>query len=72
MAFASTRQLRLQGPVPVNAYLTEGVAGFEGREGANGVRGGILVGGGNGDGNGVGAGTGMVMRFGKEREREPG
>ena len=58
VAFASTRQLRLQGPVSVHAHRTEGVAEFKGREGANGVRGGIGVGGGNGDGNAVGGGDG--------------
>ena len=34
-----------------------GVSGSEGREGANGVGGGIRVGGGNKDGNGVGSGN---------------
>ena len=57
VALASTRQLRLQGPVSVDAHRTEGVTESEGREGANGVRGGIGVGGGNGDGNGVGGGN---------------
>ena len=60
VALASTRQLRLQGPVSVQAHRTEGVTGSEGQEGANGVRGMIGVGGGNGDGNGVGGGNGDV------------
>ena len=58
MALASTRQLRSQGPVSVQAHRTRGVTGSEGQEGANGVGGGIGVGGGNGDGNGVGGGNG--------------
>ena len=58
VALASTRQLRSQGPVPVQAHRTGGVTGSEGQEGANGVGGGIGVGGGNGDGNGVGGGNG--------------
>ena len=65
VALASTRQLRSQGPVSVHAHHTEGVTEPKGREGANGVRGGIGVGdgngdgigGGNGDANGAGAGT---------------
>ena len=56
VALASTRQFRSQGPVSVQAHRTEGVTGSEGREGANGVGGGIGVGGGNADGNGVGGG----------------
>ena len=58
VALAGTRQLRSQGPVPVHAHRTEGVTGFEGREGANGVEGGVGVGGGNGDSNGDGDGAG--------------
>ena len=66
VALASTRQPRSQGLASVQAYLTGGVTGPEGQEGANGVGGGIGVGGGNGDGNGDvnghgdgdGAGTG--------------
>ena len=42
----------------VHAHRTEGVTGSEGREGVNGVEGGIRVGGGNGDGNGGGGGNG--------------
>ena len=67
-ARTGTRQLRLQGSVPVHAHRTEGVIGSEGREEANGGGGGIgvgnrnAVGGGNrdvnGDGVGDGAGTG--------------
>ena len=66
VALASTRRPRSQGPASVQAHRTGGVTGSEGREGANGVGGGIGVGGGNGDGNGDvnahedgdGAGTG--------------
>ena len=68
VALASTRHLRSQGPVSVQAHHTEGITGSEGQEGANGVGGEIAVGGGNGDGNGdvkghgdwdeAGAGTG--------------
>ena len=54
VALASIRQLRLQGPVSVQAHRTEGVNGSEGRKGANGVGGGIRVGDGNGGSNGVG------------------
>ena len=64
VALSSTRQLRSQGPVSVQAHRTEGVTGFEGQEGANGVGGGIGVGGGNGDGNGVGGGNGAVNGHG--------
>ena len=64
VALASTRQLRSQGPVSVQAHRTEGVTGSEGQEGANGVGGGIGVGGGNGDGNGVGGGNGDVNGHG--------
>ena len=58
VALASTRQLRLQGPVSVQAHRIEGPTRPEGQEGANGVGGGIGVEGGNGDGNGVGGGNG--------------
>ena len=58
VVLASTRQLRLQGPVFVHAHRTEGVTGSEGRERANGV------GGRNGDGNGVGVGNGDVNGHG--------
>ena len=60
VALASTRHLRSQGPVSVHAHCTEGVTGSERWEGANGVGGGIRVGGGNGDGNGDGNGGGNV------------
>ena len=60
IALASTRKLRSQGPVSVQAHRTEGFTAFGGRKGANGVEGGIGVGGGNGDGNGVGGGNGDV------------
>ena len=63
VALASTRQLRLQGPVSVQAHRTEGVTGSEGREGANGVGGGIGVGGGNGDVNGHGDGVGAGVEL---------
>ena len=58
VALASTRQLRSQGPMSIQAHRTERVTGSEGQEGATGVRGGIGVGGGNGDDNGVGGGNG--------------
>ena len=65
VALASTRQIRPQGPVSVQAHRTEGVTGSGGREKANGVGGGIGVGGGNGDGNnGVGSGNGDVNGHG--------
>ena len=57
VAPASTRQLRSQGHVSVHAHRTKEVAEFEGREGANGVGGGIGVGGRNEDGNGIGGGN---------------
>ena len=60
VALADTRQLRLQGLVFVNARCAVGVTVSEGREGANGVGGGIGVGGANRDGNGVGGGNGDV------------
>ena len=60
VALASTRQPRSQGPVSVQAHRTERVTGPGGQEGANGVGGGIRVGGGNGDGNEVGGGSGDV------------
>ena len=46
VALASTRQLRSQSPVSVHAHRTEGVTESEGREKANGVGGGVGVGGG--------------------------
>ena len=55
MALASTRRLLSQGPVSVHAHRTEGIAGSEEQEEANGVGVGIGVGGGNGDGNEVGS-----------------
>ena len=58
VAFAGTRQLRLQDLVPVHAHRTEGVSGSEGREGSNGIGSRIGVRGGSGDGNGVGGGNG--------------
>ena len=72
VALASTRQLRLQGPVSVHAHPTEGVTGSKGREGANGVGGHIGVGGGNGDGNGVGGGNGDVNDHGNGDGAEAG
>ena len=64
VALASTRQLRSQSPVSVQAHRTEGVTGPEGQEEANGVEGRIRVGGRNGDGNGVGGGNGNVNGHG--------
>ena len=64
LALASTRQLRLQGPVSVQAHRTGGVTGSERQEGVNGVGVGIGIGGGNGDGNGVGGGNGDVNGHG--------
>ena len=64
VALASTRQLRSQGSVSVQAHRTEGVTGSGGREGTNGIGGGIGVGGGNVDGNGVGGGNGDVNGHG--------
>ena len=75
VALASTRQLRSRGPVSVQAHRAEGVTGSEGRTRANGVGGGIEVGGGNGDSNGVEGGNGDVNGHGDgdgagaERER---
>ena len=57
MALAGTRQLRSQGPVSVHAYCTKGVTGSEGREGANGVGGGIGTGAGTETETGSGVGT---------------
>ena len=73
VALASTRKLRSQGLVSVQAHRTEGVIGPQGQEGANGDGGGIGVGGGNGDGNGVGDENGDVNGHGnggEKRERE--
>ena len=64
VALASTRQLRSQGPVSVQAHRTEGVTGSEEQEGANGVGGGVGVGDGNADGNEVGVGNGDVNGHG--------
>ena len=50
--------------VPVQAHRTEGVTGSVGQEGANGVGGGIRVGGGNGDDHEVGGGNGDVNGHG--------
>ena len=58
MALAGARQLCSQGPVSAHAHCAQAVTGYEGREGANGIGGGIGVAGGNGDGNGVGGGNG--------------
>ena len=60
VALASTRQLRSQVPVSIQAHHTEVDTGCEGQEGANGIGVGIVVEGGNGDGNGVGGGNGDV------------
>ena len=64
VVLASTRQLRSQGPMSVQGHRTEGVTGYVGREGANGVGGGIGVGGGSGDGNEIGGGNGDVNDHG--------
>ena len=76
VALASTRRPHSQGPASVQAHRTGGVTGSEGREGANGVRGGIGVGGRNGDGNGdvdghgdgdgAGSGTGVEVNEGAQ------
>ena len=62
VALAGTRELRSQGPVSVHAHRTEGMGGPKGREGANGVGGGIIVGGWNGDVNVYGDGDGPGRR----------
>ena len=64
VVLSSTRQLRSQGPVSVQAHRTEGVTGSVGREGPNGGGGRIGVGGGNGDGNGVGCRNGDMSGHG--------
>ena len=66
VALAITRQLRSQGSVSVQAHRTEGIAGSEGQEEANGVGVGvgIGIGGVNGDGNGVWGGNGDVNSHG--------
>ena len=73
VALASTRRPHSQGPASVQAYGTGGITGSEGQDGANGVGGGIEVGGGNGDGNGgqgdgdgAGAGTGVEANEGAQ------
>ena len=76
VALASTRQPHAQGPASVQANRTGGVTGSEGQEGANGVGGGIAVGGGNGDdngdvnghgdGDGAGTGTGVEVDEGAQ------
>ena len=70
MALAGTRQLRSEGAVFVHAHRTEGITGSEGREGANGIGGGIKdgVGGVNGDVNVDGNGDGGEANEGRERE----
>ena len=73
VALASTRRPHSQGQASVQAHRTGGVTGSEGQEGANGVGGGIEVGGGNGDGNedvngqgdGDGAGAGTTVEENK-------
>ena len=80
VALASTRRPHSQGPASVQAHRTGEVTGSEGREGANGVGGGIGVGGGNGDGNGDvdgqgdgdGAGAGTGWKRTKERRMGTG
>ena len=41
VALASTRKLRSHDPMSVHAYSIERITGFEGRERANGVGGGV-------------------------------
>ena len=76
VALASTRRPHSQGPASVQAHRTGGVTGSEGQKGANGVGGGIRVGGGNGDGNGDvdghGDGDGAGAGTGRERGRGRG
>ena len=75
VALAGTQQLCSEGAVSVHAHCTEGIAGSEGREGANGIRGGIKggVGGRDGDvnvdrnGDGAGRRTGVEANEGRER-----
>ena len=50
----------------VHVHRTKEVTESEGREGANGVGGGIKVGGGNGDANVSGGGDGAGARTGVE------
>ena len=71
MAHADTRQLRSEGTVSVHAHRTEGITGSEGREGANGIGGGIKdgVGGGKVGVNVDGNGDGGEANEGRERER---
>ena len=64
VVLASTRQLRSQGAMSVQAHRTEGATGSVGWKEANGVGGGIGVGGGNGDDNGIGDGKGDVNGHG--------
>ena len=63
---AGIRQLRSQGPVSVHGHHTEGATGPEGGEGANGIGGGIRVGGCDGDVNGSEDGDGAGTRTGME------
>ena len=74
VALASTRQLRLEGPVSVQAHRTEGVTGSEGQEGADGVGGGNgdVNGHGDGDGAGAGTGTGVEVNEGAQDGSEDG
>ena len=58
VALASTRQLRSQGPVSVQAHRTEVVTGSEGQEGANGSGAGLESGAGTETVTGSGVGTG--------------
>ena len=76
VALASTRQPHSQGLASVQPHRTGGVTRSEGQEGANGVWGGIRVGGGSGDGNGdvhghgdgdgAGTGTGVEVNEGAQ------
>ena len=82
VALASTRQVRSQGPVTVQAHRTEGVTGSEGQEGANGsgarLESGAETGTGTGvetrrrtsDGNGDGNGDGSEASSGNRNGDE--
>ena len=60
VAHAGIGQLCLQRPVSAHAHRTEGVTRSKTREGTNGVRAGIRVGGGDGVWDRVGGGSGDV------------
>ena len=70
VAFASTRQLRSQGPVSGRAHRTEEITLSGGQEGTNGVGNGIGVGAGTETVTGSGVGSGMGTGTGTEQELE--